>query len=188
MMDFQGIRTHYARELPRMMAEYADSGRMLFDPYGLDFYAGMTPIESAVWSDIRCEPIPMYPQIPALRYFFDFANPFIKVAIECDGKQWHDPAKDAIRDAKLMADGWTIYRIPGRECNKLMDTPWDIERKMYERGCQDDDEINCEAESQARKWFAETSTGIVHAINVKHFGKKSKYENIALTALDARRS
>ncbi|PZX29445.1 uncharacterized protein DUF559 [Cupriavidus phytorum] len=48
----------------------------------------------------------------------DFGNPVIKIAIECDGAQYHDAGKDAKRDAELLEMGWRVIRIPGWKCLK----------------------------------------------------------------------
>lgn len=77
----------------------------------------MTPIEDALWEDIRQANAIFYPQWPVAGFFVDFANPKAKVALECDGKQFHkDKTKDADRDEKLNALGWTVYRFPGWLC------------------------------------------------------------------------
>lgn len=176
-MKFKEIREHYKKVLPKMMAIYRQTGQMQFDPYDLDFTQGMTPIEESVWYDIRILNISMYPQIPALQYFLDFANPFIKVAIECDGKQWHDPEKDAIRDSNLIADGWTIYRIPGSKCNRVLKDPMEIFNELRSDGFSEQDAEE-EVRPHAKKWFLDTSTGIVKAIGVRHFGQKSRFDDL----------
>lgn len=77
----------------------------------------MTPIEAAIWTDIRCEGAVLYPQYPVGRYFVDFANPRARVALECDGKEWHqDQAKDDARQSDIESWGWTVYRIGGGDC------------------------------------------------------------------------
>jgi len=58
-----------------------------------------------------------YPQWPVGRFFVDFANPVAKVAIECDGKAFHDVERDAKRQGEIEAMGWAVYRFTGRECN-----------------------------------------------------------------------
>jgi len=91
------------------------------DPYAWDEGRGIirfTPIEQAIWNDIRTTDIVMYPQFPACGFFLDFANPRAKVAIECDGRAYHDKEKDAARDGALAHSGWTIYRITGSDCVK----------------------------------------------------------------------
>lgn len=86
--------------------------------YSWDEVVGlMTPIEDALWHDIRNANAIFYPQWPVAGFFVDFANPAAKVALECDGKEFHkDKAKDAARDAQLTALGWEVYRFPGWLC------------------------------------------------------------------------
>ncbi|WP_253724679.1 endonuclease domain-containing protein [Burkholderia multivorans] len=87
------------------------------DPYVIaDWAALFTPIEAAIWSDIRCYGLPFWPQFPVGRFVVDFADPVRKIALECDGAAFHDRAKDARRDAILADMGWKTYRIPGRDC------------------------------------------------------------------------
>lgn len=168
MQRFNEIRAYYKKVLPEMMVEYQKTGNMFFDPYELDFTKEATPIEDYTWHAIRRYGVPFYPQIPALNYFLDFANPFKKIGIECDGKQWHNAEKDAIRDRRLIADGWTIYRIPGWQCTKIIDEPWEKFRKMEESG----DDITQEFfETYSRNWFNTTCDGLVMALGIIDFGK-----------------
>lgn len=171
---FARIREHYKTELPRMMAEYERTGRVHFDPYRLDFTSDMTPIEAAVWGDIRCAALPFFPQIPALNYFLDFADPFKKIAIECDGKEWHDAEKDAKRDARLAEDGWTVYRIPGSMCRRTLRRPIDLLMEHEQNGYSHDEALRL-TQSQAAEWFARTSEGIVEAIGITHYGFTSPF-------------
>ena len=87
------------------------------DPYEVDWISVFTPIELALWHDIRAADLVMYPQYPIAGYFVDFANPAAKVCVECDGSQWHqDAEKDVLRQRNIEANGWTMYRITGRAC------------------------------------------------------------------------
>ncbi|MDC6652581.1 endonuclease domain-containing protein, partial [Leclercia adecarboxylata] len=45
------------------------------------------------------------------RHLIDFALVAEKVAIEVDGAYWHDPVKDARRDAILLEKGWRTVRF-----------------------------------------------------------------------------
>lgn len=117
--DWDAIRKHYDRFKDQIMSE----PRHIFglDPYAWDMGSGMiwmNPIERAIWCDIRNEGLVMYPQWPQCGFFLDFANPVAKVAIECDGREFHDRAKDRERDAILESIGWKIYRISGSDCIK----------------------------------------------------------------------
>lgn len=103
-----------------------DAGHSTWDdePYHLaDWLAIFTPIEAAAWIDIRGAGLPLWPQLPVGPFFVDFGNPIKKVALECDGRQWHNPTKDALRDAKLLEMGWVLYRAPGWQCNALDTEP-----------------------------------------------------------------
>lgn len=118
MQNWNAIKAYYALHHDRIMRSASEWG---VSPYSWEVDAGvsLTPIESAMWSDLRMEGAVFYPQYPALGYFLDFANPVAKVAIECDGKAFHkDKAKDALRDAKLAEHGWKVYRFTGSECVK----------------------------------------------------------------------
>jgi len=50
-------------------------------------------------------------KIPETRYYADIAIPIFKLDFEYDGKYWHNPEKDNIRDKKLNDLGWTTIRI-----------------------------------------------------------------------------
>lgn len=95
------------------------------DPYEVDWIRLFTPIELALWHDIRNADAVLYPQYPVGCYFVDFGNPVAQVAIECDGAKWHqDSDKDVARQRQIEAMGWRVYRITGRDCK----TDFDDER------------------------------------------------------------
>jgi very-short-patch-repair endonuclease len=117
MNKWNEIRRFYELMHSAIMDEPANEWGI--DPYGWEQDAGisLTPIEAWLWWDIRALDLVLYPQYPVGRFFVDFANPKAKVAIECDGEQFHqDKEKDAKRDAKLRLMGWTVYRISGKDC------------------------------------------------------------------------
>lgn len=115
--DWKAIRKHYMLYEQEIM----DSKPWCYgiDPYAWHGIVNMTHIEWMMWQDIRCEGVVMYPQYPVCGFFVDFGNPVARVAIECDGKQWHDPVLDAKRDAILNKEGWRVYRMTGRDCNNV---------------------------------------------------------------------
>lgn len=119
--DWAAVRAHYADFTPRILA--AKANEWAIDPYaweGAGIY--MTPIERNLWADIRTADVVMYPQYPVGKVFVDFANPVAKVAIECDGKEFHqDVRKDIERDRLLESLGWRVYRITGADCNQDFD-------------------------------------------------------------------
>ena len=110
---FDYIKAFYRSAAKEILAEPNGWG---IDPYEVDWTHLFTPIEAAIWHEIRHYGVVMYPQLPVGPYFVDFGNPHAKVAIECDGKLYHDPAKDEIRDHHLADRGWRVYRISGRDC------------------------------------------------------------------------
>lgn len=160
---FNQNTTLYTNLLPCWIEEYNETGNMFHDPYVKDWITEFTPIETMVWNDIRGLGVPFYPQIPACGYYLDFANPFLKIAIECDGEAFHDLEKDMIRDAKLEQDGWTVFRIKGHECNRILPEPWDSE--FYDEG-------NPLSGKDVYEWFNTTSTGIIYAIKIRYFSEK----------------
>ena len=100
-------------------ADILNAGRAEWgiDPYEVDWLMVFTPIENALWYDIRMSGAVLYPQYPVLNYFVDFGNPVAKVAIECDGAAFHrDTAKDEARQRAIEAAGWSVYRLSGKEC------------------------------------------------------------------------
>lgn len=87
-------------------------------PYGLGIENRMTPIEVALWNEIRMYGLPFYMQYPVGRRFVDFGDPVYQIAIEADGAQYHNQEKDAQKDRELNDQGWRVYRIKGRDTFK----------------------------------------------------------------------
>lgn len=116
--NYPYIRKVYEAVLPELM-----EAERWTDPYWVDWLQIMTPIEVSMWSLIRSQHTPYYPQFPVGRYFVDFGNPQHRIAIECDGKKWHDPERDARRDAELGELGWRVFRFSGRACNRMPHLP-----------------------------------------------------------------
>lgn len=117
MNDWDRIRAFYRENEANILS--AGPGQWGIDPYAWDFEAGvrMTPIEFALWGDIRSLSAILYPQYPVGRRFVDFGNPCARVAIECDGRAFHQDEKaDRQRQAEIESYGWTVYRFTGREC------------------------------------------------------------------------
>ena len=92
------------------------------DPYEVDWLSIFTPIEYALWYDIRGKGLVAYPQYPVGRYIVDFANPCARIAIECDGAAWHkDLEADQRRENEILCMGWSVYRITGKDCLTISD-------------------------------------------------------------------
>lgn len=107
------IREAYRLNIDSIMEARARGLRGRTSPYLLDW--DFTPIEEMAWQDIRSMCLPLYPQFPVDRYFVDFGDPHLKIAIELDGKDFHDAAADRVRDTRLWELGWRTFRIPGRK-------------------------------------------------------------------------
>ncbi len=58
-----------------------------------------------------------------VRYYFpDFALVDNHILVECDGKQWHSPKRDNLRQSRLEELGWRILRFPEDEIkNNVME-------------------------------------------------------------------
>lgn len=120
MPDWDRIKAHY-EAAPTAIHQVRDE--WLLDPYAWDHQGGveLTPIERALWHDIRAEDLVLYPQYPVGRFFVDFGNPAAKVALECDGAAFHqDKDRDASRQREIEALGWTVHRFTSHDC--LADT------------------------------------------------------------------
>jgi very-short-patch-repair endonuclease len=113
------IQSYYA--FVRLDFYQVEPWQWAYDPYEVDWPMLFTPIESALWSDIRALGIPMYPQYPmevegGKHFFADFANPRRRISFECDGKAFHDATRDRERDRLLGEAGWKVFRFSGTEC------------------------------------------------------------------------
>ena len=155
------IKKHYERITPYIMEA---NGTSWVSPYtnSLDWLSIFSPIEEATWMDLRSfGNTPLYPQYPTGKYFLDFGNPKFKVALECDGKEWHiDKEKDAKRDLELLADGWHIFRIGGKECFKVTDK---LENRYY---------FDIEERADIYEEFYLGVEGLIKALGIFYFGFK----------------
>lgn len=114
------IKNHYELLSPHILSL---NPKKWVSPYGYitDWHPIMSPIEVSTWLAIRSYgKIPLYPQYPIGKYFADFANPVLRIALECDGKAYHlDKEKDEKRDTTLFKEhGYAVYRVPGADCAK----------------------------------------------------------------------
>lgn len=112
-----GTKIFYGTRMKQILA--AKRNEWGIAPYEADWIEIFTPIEEALWHDIRALGGVLYPQFPVGRFFVDFGNPQARVAIECDGAAFHtDYAKDKKRQDEIEAMGWAVYRFTGRDCLK----------------------------------------------------------------------
>jgi hypothetical protein len=123
LIPYNEIRSHYEYLTPLILERSKKHPGAWVSPYcgDIDWIKIFTPIEDDTWHAIRSNgKIPLYPQYPVLKYFTDFANPYLKIIVECDGADYHlDWEKDNNRDYELMEAGWKVYRISGTDCYRV---------------------------------------------------------------------
>jgi hypothetical protein len=113
------IKEHYKYLTPYIMEVGKHNPARWVSPYCvIDWASLFSPIEEMSWYAIRgIGKAPLYLQYPVGKYFTDFGNPFLKIAVECDGIKYHDEERDNLRDEAFEKMGWTVFRITGRDCN-----------------------------------------------------------------------
>lgn len=132
-----------------------------FMSYPMDWYSVLTPIEWRVWEVIRITGrVILYPQYPVLNYYLDFANPGLKIAVEADGKDFHqDKEKDLRRDQELLSHGWRVFRISGSKINY---NPEPLDREMV---------FEEEYKEYQNTWYKTTLEGFIYALRVIYFDR-----------------
>ena len=159
------------RELIRQAYEYegfydiSDSTDLRCDINAIfNWIKYFTPIERNVWSDIRSQQIPFLPQYQVGKYYPDFANPVLKIIIEVDGKHHNEERQsnhDQLRDQWLQSQGWSIFRIKGKETYKdISDYFPDLDSREY---------VDMSFSEKRKRWsdfLHETSAGFFYALNV----------------------
>ena len=85
-------------------------------------FTGETTIERRVRLALEGIAAPFTQEQRVGRWSLDFAIPEQQLAIEVDGNYWHDPEKDARRDARLAEHGWRIIRIPEASLDLMTDS------------------------------------------------------------------
>lgn len=165
--NIPAIKAHYEFITPRILS--LPDNRWT-DPYcaAIDWMTIYSPIEMQTWMALRCfGKAPFYPQYPVGNYIVDFGNPKLKIAIECDGAQWHtDKDKDNKRDYELYKLGWMVFRISGSDCTKICENYSD----RYEFF---DDE---ERQDILREYY-QIIEGLIKAIAIFYFGYIHDYRD-----------
>jgi very-short-patch-repair endonuclease len=177
MIPYDKIRSHYEYLTPLIMERSQIHPRNWINPYcEIDWVKISSPIENMAWQVIRgFGQAPFYPQYPVDKFFVDFGNPFLKIALECDGREFHlDKEKDNKRDERLFKLGWTVYRIPGKDCVRpVSDEYYDLELCYME----DRAAILCE-------YYGGTIEGLVKALGVAYFRYKNYFSDDLCNELD----
>lgn len=122
----------------------------------------------------------MFPQVPVGGYFVDFGDPIRKIALEADGRDWHDRDKDTARDGDLWANhGWRVYRVKGYQTmpRSRPETPW-----------EDPDFCRMDADDRRaliKLWANKDCEALVWAIAVVYHGASRVNAGAAREVLDA---
>lgn len=160
--NYDEIRDHYSFLTPRIMDAQGKNISRWVSPYcNVRWELYFTPIEEFAWMALRSfGKAPFYPQYPVKNYFVDFGNPYVKIAIECDGKEFHkDKEKDRLRDENLFKEGWIVYRISGADCFRpVTDEYYDI----YYQPEEEQYEI-------LKEFYMGTIEGLINALAILHF-------------------
>ena len=148
--------------------------------YPIDWSRYFSPIEQLAWASIRSHYMALYPQFPVFNSFIDFANPYLRIGLELDGKDYHDPIKDKIRDEMLYKHGWKIFRVTGKEANAKFVSLDIIQERSQEQGIEWYDTDDFE------HWLMNTCDGVVYAIKQVYFKRNedSQYYNMLYKTLD----
>ena len=162
--DF-GRRCNLVRQAYMEMADIVfDAARRgsIAQPYFLPWeqFWEKSPPEFDTWWSIRYYGgIPLYPQYPILNYFVDYGDPWQRIGIEIDGKNYHDEGKDLRRDEELFEIGWKIFRIPAAHTQPGYLGPDDAFRELDEDAQQ----------ARLSQWLLETSDGVIRALKALYY-------------------
>ena len=78
-----------------------------------------SPIEEMLYQELIRKGFFPIPQLKVGKYRIDLAFPNKMIAIECDGKEWHERYEQKEHDNKkdecLKSLGWRVYRITGSD-------------------------------------------------------------------------
>jgi very-short-patch-repair endonuclease len=134
--------------------------------YAFDWASSFSDAEYQAWQVIRtigrCL---LYPQYPVDKYFVDFGNPYYKIALEVDGKEFHlDKEKDKARDSRLLEFGWKTFRVTGAEAYKQIPGIEEINHRDW-------DNLDPEQREIVTDWFMNTVEGVVEALTKYYFDR-----------------
>lgn len=147
----------------RIIDHAKKSPRSWFTSYPLDWNLFFTPIEREAWMSIRSKGgVILYPQYPVLNFQVDFGNPYLKIALEVDGKAFHNPQRDYERDARLKDIGWKVYRVTGSEMVKR-------DYKDFSDFTESEAGWYYDGYDDVRNWYLKTGDGVIEAIKAIHF-------------------
>lgn len=164
----QRLKEYYLDAYNSIMAHHEKGSLSHYRVYPCDWSTIHTPIEFAAWSSIRAKGrTPLYPQFPVDRYFVDFANPYYRIGVELDGKEWHNADKDRERDTHLAQLGWKIFRITGAEMYR---TDYEWHGDLFTDWNTYDEDFQ-----KMRHWLMNTGDGVIEAVRFQYFGRDKPY-------------
>ena len=163
----QAAKEYYQQFEPKII-ELTARG-FWFNAYAFDWLQTFSEAEYTAWCFIRSTPrIQLYPQYPVGKYFVDFGNPYHRIALEVDGKDYHDPAKDKIRDQQILDEqGWKVFRVTGAEVHKYL--KWEEDLELEDDTSTMDKQDRFLKEQQ---WLLTTAEGVIKAIAECYFNNK----------------
>jgi len=78
-----------------------------------------SPIEEMLYQELMKKGFFPIPQLKVWKYRIDLAFPEKMIAIECDGKEWHERYEQKEHDNKkddyLKSLGWKVFRVTGSD-------------------------------------------------------------------------
>jgi hypothetical protein len=160
--QLNNLKEFYLAHHDKIMDLADKSPTQFYGVYVVNYSLFFSPIEEMAWNAMRCKGgITLYPQYPVENYFLDFGNPYYKIALELDGKEYHkDKIKDDVRDSRLIELGWTIYRVTGTE----MYRDFKDFNDCYELGLDESGTWE-----YIDRWIKNTGDGVIEAIKQIHF-------------------
>lgn len=78
----------------------------------------LTPIEQLLYDAMRSKGLHPIPQFGIGKLRVDFAIDDARIAVEADGRPYHDPARDAVRDDRLRRLTWEPIHFTGSEITR----------------------------------------------------------------------
>jgi very-short-patch-repair endonuclease len=155
------FRQIYMENIPKILEASQKDIKQWSQVYYFDWLSHFSPIEKIAWSSIReTGKIVLYPQFPVFNFFIDFANPFLRLGLELDGKDFHNEHKDFEKDIKLKRFGWKIFRVSGKEANEIYLT----NNELDERGI-----VGKEKKEAIEHWVLNTCDGVINSIKYWYF-------------------
>lgn len=102
-----------ALETEHLMQRYRYVMQRVGSRPALDGLPPLTPIEEQLLLALREQGLSPRVQFGIEGFRVDFAFEDVRLAIEADGREWHDSDRDAIRDERIGELGWSVMHFTG---------------------------------------------------------------------------